>query len=48
MKEAYIVNPATPGDLGIFLVCYIYEHFYSLKWAIGCVPLLEKTPVLGC
>lgn len=48
MKEAYIVNPATPGDLGIFLVCYIYEHFYCLKWAIGCVPLLEKTPVLGC
>lgn len=31
MKEASIANPATSEDLGIFLVCYLYEHFYWCK-----------------
>lgn len=28
MRETGIANPATPADLGIFLVCYLYKHFY--------------------
>lgn len=31
-----------PEDLGIFLVCYLYEHFIDIKWATEYVPLLEK------